>query len=101
MSAPFTKDQLAFSLGNASYIGPRYEDVPERPVAMPGSFGRWIAARIVAIRAWFEKQAVLREMEEMGDHELADIGLTRSDVRRVFDAGFVADLPRGRNYIAY
>jgi|SRR5215469_14928439 len=101
MSAHFAKDQLAFSLGNVSYIGPYYEDVAERPVAAPSGFGAWIAARAHAVWAWFEKQIVLRELEDMSDRELSDIGLSRGDVRRVFDPAFVADLPRGRNYIAY
>lgn len=98
MSAHFAKDQLAFSLGNASYIGPAYEDVAERPVTAPAGFGRSVLARV---RAWFEKQAVLGELEGMTDHELSDIGISRSDVRRVFDPTFTADLPRGHNYIAY
>lgn len=101
MSAPLTKDQLTFSLGNVSYIGPYYEDVQERPHLQGGGFGEWIVARARAIGAWFEKQAALRELEVMSDRELADIGLARADLRRVFDPGFNADTPRGRDYIAY
>ena len=38
----------------------------------------------------------------MTDRELADIGLTRSDLARVFDPAFAADRARGRSdYIAY
>ena len=101
MSAPIAKDQLAFSLGNLSYIGPQYEDVQERARLEHSGFARWIFARGHAIRAWFEKQAELRELEQMSDRELADIGLGRGDLRRVFDPGFNADVPRGRDYIAY
>jgi len=96
-----TKDQLAFSLGNVSYIGPHYEDVQERPQLQGGGFRGWIVALARAIGVWFEKQTALRELEGMSDRELADIGLARGDLRRVLDAGFNADLPRGRDYIAY
>ena len=102
MSAPIAKDQLAFSLGNLSYIGPRYEDVLDRPrLHQGGGIGQWIVAHAHAIGAWFEKQAALRELEMMSDRELADIGLARGDLRRVFDPSFDADVPRGRDYIAY
>jgi uncharacterized protein YjiS (DUF1127 family) len=35
------------------------------------------------------------------EHELADIGLTRADLPRVFDPAFAAEHARGRDYIAY
>ena len=101
MNAPFATDQLTFSLGNVSYIGPHYEEAQDRPLVQDAGFGQWVRARVHAIGAWFEKQAALRELEMMSDRELTDIGLARSDLRRVFDPGFVADLPRGRDYIAY
>jgi uncharacterized protein YjiS (DUF1127 family) len=101
MSAPIAKDQLAFSLGNLSYIGPHYEDAQQRPLVPGGGFVQWVVARAHAIGAWFEKQTALRELEMMSDRELSDIGLARADLRRVFDPGFVSDVPRGRDYIAY
>jgi len=36
------------------------------------------------------RRAVINELSTLSDRELADIGLARSDVRRVFDDAFVA-----------
>ena len=102
MSAPFTKDQFAFSLGNMSYIGANYEDAPAHPaqeVRQPS--GGWIVRGVRAVREWFRRQAVLHEMEMMTDRELADIGLSRGDLPRVFDPAFAADRPRGQDYVGY
>ena len=74
------------------YVGPAYEDA--------ANCRRVEAARlrvigslrfVVAIAEWRQHQAVLQEMELMTDRELADIGLTRSDLPRVFDPAFAAD----------
>ncbi len=36
------------------------------------------------------RRAVINELDALSDHELADIGLSRSDVPRVFDVSFAA-----------
>ena len=36
------------------------------------------------------RRQVLNELRSLSDHELADIGLSRGDLNRVFDADFVA-----------
>jgi uncharacterized protein YjiS (DUF1127 family) len=36
-----------------------------------------------AIRRWRRYQASLRELSQLGDRELADIGVSRSDIRRL------------------
>jgi len=56
------------------------------PVAKPGLFARfsiWLADQP-------RRRAVLNELRSMSDHELADIGLARADLHRVFDPEFVA-----------
>ena len=100
MNAYSSKDDLDFSLGNVSYIGPAYEDAPTASVK-PHGFRDWLATFWVAILEWRQHQAVLQEMRLMTDRELADVGLTRSDLVRVFDPAFAADRARGRDYIAY
>ena len=35
------------------------------------------------LRAWRRYNASLRELSQLGDRELADIGITRSDIPRV------------------
>jgi uncharacterized protein YjiS (DUF1127 family) len=95
MTAPITKDQLAFSLGNLSYIDASYDEQPTaRPAARTHSVFAWL-------RQWRQRRQVMAELALMSDRELADIGLSRSDLSRVFDPAFAADHVRGRDYIAY
>jgi len=102
MNAPLAKDQFTYSLGNMSYIGATYEDAPAYPAQeVRQASGGWIARGVRAIKEWYRRQAVLREMEMMTDRELADIGLSRADLPRVFDLAFVADRARGRDYVGY
>lgn len=103
MNATVGKDQLtAFSLGNASYIGPSYEEPQSRTASSPDGARRgWLSRFMAAVGAWRQRQVVLQEMQTMSDRELTDIGLSRSDLVRVFDPAFAADHARGRNYIAF
>jgi uncharacterized protein YjiS (DUF1127 family) len=95
MSAPITKDQLTFSLGNLSYIDANYDAQPETPAVLPK---RSVFARL---HEWRQRRGVAAELAQMTDRELADIGLSRADVSRVFDPGFAAEHTHGRDYIAF
>jgi uncharacterized protein YjiS (DUF1127 family) len=105
MNALTNNDQFTFSLGNASYIDHSYSeyDEPSAPAvkAPEHRFGQWLRRAVAAFTAWRHRQVVLQEMQMMTDRELADIGLTRSDLARVFDPVFAADRVRGSDYIAY
>jgi len=102
MSAPIAKTDLVFKLATSqSYIDHSYEPNPRvRPEVTPRNLLRamgdgvaWVAR---GVRNWAARRATLAEMGMMSDRELADIGLTRGDVPRVFDADFVADHASGR-----
>ena len=99
MNASTAKDQLTFTLGNVSYIGPEF-DIDANPVVKPEKQG-WLAAVLARVAACGRRREVMAEMAMMSDRELADIGLARSDLPRVFDPAFAADHMRGRDYIAY
>ena len=106
MNALTSKDQFTFSLGNASYIDHTYNEYDEpaaTSVKTPEhGVGRWLRNAVEAFAAWRRRQAVLQEMAMMTDRELADIGLSRSDLGRVFDPVFATDRARARSdYIAY
>ena len=102
MNAPVAKDQFEFSLGNLSYIGPRYEEPQATRVNRPsGGAKSWFSRFVSAVAEWHQRQAVLQEMQSMTDRELSDIGLSRSDLPRVFDPSFAVDHSRSRDYIAY
>jgi uncharacterized protein YjiS (DUF1127 family) len=95
MSALITKDQLTFSLGGLSYIDASYDEQLPAPAA-PRK--RSIFARL---HEWRQRRQVVAELAMMSDRELADIGLSRVDLPRVFDPGFAAEHTRGRDYVAY
>jgi uncharacterized protein YjiS (DUF1127 family) len=105
MSAPLAKTDFVFRLSaTQSYIGPDY-DPPAAPIVRPAprGLGRAIADGMAFLAskfgAWANRQTTMAEMGSMSDRELADIGLNRGDLPRVFDADFVADHARGR--VAY
>ncbi len=97
MSAPLAKDQFAFELPNQTYVDTHLED-PILPPLSRGGRRHGVRAWIAAFRAWREKRAALSELDMMSERELADIGLTRSDLPRVFNDNFNADL-RNRNFV--
>jgi uncharacterized protein YjiS (DUF1127 family) len=49
---------------------------------------RGIGATLAFIIAYPERLRVLRHLSQLSDRELADIGLTRADLPRVFDEDF-------------
>jgi len=97
-----TKDQLTFSLGNTSYVDYSYDEPPAIVVKAPKSgIGHWLSVALTAFVAWRRRQAVLQEMAMLSERELADIGLSRADLPRVFDPAFVMEHGLGRDYLAY
>ena len=102
MSAPIAKDQLGFSLGNLSYIDSTFDE-GVTPFVKPQDRGTstWLARLLARFAEWQHRRAVIAEMATMTDHELADIGLSRADLGRVFDPAFAADHAHGRDYIGY
>jgi uncharacterized protein YjiS (DUF1127 family) len=105
MTALTTKDQFTFSLGNASYVDHSYSEYDEPAAVVVKTprhrLGRWLRNIVAAFAEWRRRQVVLQEMAMMTDRELADIGLSRSDLARVFDPAFAADRARTGDYIAY
>jgi uncharacterized protein YjiS (DUF1127 family) len=71
-----------------TYIG-RQEPASQGLFARIGSVVRWISELP-------RRHAALAELTSLSDHELADIGLTRSDLPRLFDPEFVAERNRER-----
>ena len=88
MSAPIAKTQFAFELPKLSYVDTSWEERvitdAEKAERAPSGFAHWLAGRVVAFRAWRERNAAMSELATMTDRELADIGLNRGDLSRVF-----------------
>ena len=56
----------------------------ELPGVRPGGKAmNMLVAIINFLRAWRRYNASLRELTQLGDRELADIGITRSDIPRI------------------
>ncbi len=86
MSAHFDKDQVSFA--TQAPMSARTADVLA-PI-QDGVFAKTMSR----VGAWFNealrRRAVTNELAMLSDHELADIGLSRGDIPRVFDRAFVA-----------
>lgn len=66
----------------------QYTTVPEVP--SPVVFGM-IWGLVTWLAELPRRRAVVDELNSLSEHELADIGLSRSEVTRVFDPGFAAE----------
>jgi uncharacterized protein YjiS (DUF1127 family) len=98
MSVQTANSQFKFQLPSLSYVDAKWEEPNLRitkdtafPVRKTGVAG-WFARRIEAYRAWQRNQQAIAELGMMSDHELVDIGISRSDMHRVFDPSFNEDL---------
>lgn len=85
-----SRDDLSFSLPTAYSPSGNVQHGRQASVSL--------AARLQSAVAWVaglpRRRAVLDELGALSDHELADIGLVRGDLRRVFDPAFTGR-PRG------
>lgn len=76
----------------------------DEPRMMPESTKPGLMARLSSVLSWIaefpRRQAVLAELNDLSDHELADIGLNRSELNRVFDPEFAAARVRNRGVIS-
>lgn len=64
--------------------------------------GLWVGLTVMAqaIAAWPQRRRIYDELSSLTDRELADIGLTRADIPRVFDTDFPVRQPRPANEAA-
>ncbi|HEX3575664.1 MAG TPA: DUF1127 domain-containing protein [Rhodopila sp.] len=98
MSAQTADSQYAFRLPSLSYIDAKWEEPNLRTAAAaspairkPG-LAAWVSRRVAAFIAWYDEREAAAELASMSDRELMDIGVSRSDLARVFDPAFNKDL---------
>ena len=91
MNARVAKEEIALLLPItlASYAGAEFAAPEPAPANM---FLRAVSWLVDLPR----RRGVVAELSALSDHELADIGLNRSDLARVFDPAFAAQRT-GRN----
>jgi uncharacterized protein YjiS (DUF1127 family) len=95
MSARTANQTFNFQLPSLSYIDAKWEEpslrVPAQSTAAPAKTG--LVSRLMAgYRVWQRTRQARDEFSLMSDYELADIGLSRADVHRVFDPALNQDL---------
>ena len=101
MSAYVAKDEIAMMIPNR--LSHYFTDDPEYlVVAEPQSAG--IFAKSAAVFKWLidlpRRRMVMDELSSLSDHELADIGLSRSELTRVFEPSFAAQRNAGADAMA-
>jgi uncharacterized protein YjiS (DUF1127 family) len=95
MTATVSKSQLAFQLPKLSYVDASWEEPnlhTQTREERPHGFADFLAGLVASFRAWRERSAALNELSMMDDRELADIGINRSDLPRVFTAEFQKEM---------
>jgi uncharacterized protein YjiS (DUF1127 family) len=92
MTASFSKHQLAPIFPNDIFPHSISTRAPAEQVVQPTRAGRSLGQRLGgAIAALRGRQAVFNELHSLSERELSDIGITRSDIHRVFDPAFAAE----------
>jgi uncharacterized protein YjiS (DUF1127 family) len=94
MGAQTSKSQLGFQLPEMLSYHSTWDDAdyaPVLPARRPGFSKRIWAAFRERLRAYLDRRAAVRELSAMNDRELADLGLSRYDVGRIFDPEFARE----------
>lgn len=92
VTASFSKHQLAPIFPNDVFPHNISARAPAEQVVHPARASRGLGQRLgKAIAALRGRQAVFNELHSLTDRELADIGITRGDIHRVFDPTFAAE----------
>ena len=104
MSIHTAKPQLSFQLPSLSYIDAKWEEpalhaptVPVEP-ARRGGLAAWLSRHLASFVAWRRDRAAEAELASMSDRELMDIGISRSDLPRLFDDALNQDLRHRGTY---
>ena len=92
MNAPLAKEQIALLMSDSlTYRSPVVEGTDGTttdPRPAPRSLTQRIGRFISGLLAMRQRRAVLDELSSLNDRELADIGLNRNELARVFDPQF-------------
>jgi uncharacterized protein YjiS (DUF1127 family) len=104
MSAYTAESQLSFQLPSLSYIDAKWEEPNLRgPSTAPQGVRKtglavWLSRQVTAFITRRRNREAALELAAMSDRELIDIGISRSDLSRVFDPAFSQELSRRGSY---
>jgi uncharacterized protein YjiS (DUF1127 family) len=105
MSAHTANSQFSFQLPTMSYIDAKWEEPNLRTqVAAPGAvrhggLAAFLSRQVAAFSVWHQNRQAAAELASLSDRELADIGVTRSDLGRIFQPAFNSDLRQRGGYV--
>ena len=68
-----------------------YRQAAEGRLAINQSIARRLGNSLAGIVAYFRRGTVMAELNSMNDRELADVGLSRSNLAQVFDNNFARE----------
>ncbi len=92
MNAPLAKEQIALLMSDSlTYRSPAVEGTDGTVADAPAPHGlrHRVGAVISGLMTFSRRRAVLDELSSLSDRELADIGLSRAELSRVFDPHFI------------
>jgi uncharacterized protein YjiS (DUF1127 family) len=95
MSARTANQTFNFQLPTLSYIDAKWEEpnlLAPTDAAVQASRTGLVARLAAHYRDWQRTRQAKAEFGAMSDYELADLGLSRADVHRVFDPALNQDL---------
>jgi len=94
MTAHIKKNEFNFKLPEMLSYHSTWDDADYAPVLPPRREG-WVARAAGTAKTWLthmaERRRVMNELSALPDRDLADLGLTRYDIQRVFDKDFAAE----------
>ncbi len=93
MNAPLAKEQIALLMSDSLTYRTKMVEGTDGTYAAPAPtvferMGAGIVAFVERLRTLPQRQTVLNELAGLTDRELADIGLARGELGRVFDPAF-------------
>ncbi len=83
-----------FNIGLPASFGESYRNAAEARLAVNQNLARRLGDALAHLVAYFRRGAVLAELNSLDDRELADIGLSRSNLAQVFDSNFAREHAR-------
>jgi uncharacterized protein YjiS (DUF1127 family) len=94
MNASINKNEFSFNLPEMLSYHSTWDDADYEP-ALPhrrrSLLARLAGAPVRWASAYAERQRVMNELAQMSDRDLADLGISRYDIPRVFDPAFAAE----------